>query len=167
MGRGARVVGLILLGISLPPLGVVGFQQTSGDQPSAHSGGRASDGGPKQPDQPAPPYHKSAKEAKPFPALVPASHFANRPVVARAYQIASQIPGVLAQQPCYCHCDQHFGHKSLLDCFASDHTAGCAICVKETFFAYQLTQQGKKPSEIRQAILRGDFQKVDINQPPR
>jgi hypothetical protein len=30
---------------------------------------------------------------------------------------------VLAQQPCYCNCGDSFGHGSLLDCFASDHSA--------------------------------------------
>lgn len=69
-----------------------------------------------------PPYHES-EAAKPFPALVPASTFRDYPLVMRAYRIASQIPGVIAQQPCYCHCDK-FGHRSLLDCYASDHGAG-------------------------------------------
>jgi hypothetical protein len=54
---------------------------------------------------------------------VPASVFRDYPAVARAYQIASQIPGVIAQQPCFCYCDK-FGHRSLLDCYASDHGAG-------------------------------------------
>jgi hypothetical protein len=71
----------------------------------------------------------------------------------------------MSQQPCYCNCDKFFGHSSLLDCFASDHTAGCAICVKETFLTFQLTKQGKTPSQVRKAIVRGDWQKIDINQP--
>lgn len=70
-----------------------------------------------------PPYHESAEAAKPFPALMPASRYRDYPVVERAYQIAGRIPGVLAQQPCFCHCDK-VGHRSLLDCYASDHGAG-------------------------------------------
>ncbi len=70
-----------------------------------------------------PPYHESAAAAKPFPNLLPAAYFRNYPLVARAYQIASEIPEVIAQQPCYCYCDK-FGHRSLLDCYASDHGAG-------------------------------------------
>ncbi len=69
-----------------------------------------------------PPYFDSADAARPFPRLLPASYFRN-PLVARAYKAAAEIPGVAAQQPCYCHCDK-FGHRSLLDCYASDHGAG-------------------------------------------
>jgi len=73
--------------------------------------------------RPLPPYHESAEAAKPFPQLVPAEYFRDYPLVARAYQIAGEIPGVIAQQPCFCYCDK-FGHRSLLDCYASDHGAG-------------------------------------------
>jgi hypothetical protein len=69
-----------------------------------------------------PPYHLSAEAAKPYPRTLPPTLFAIPPV-ARAYEIAQRIPGVLAQQPCYCWCDK-FGHGSLLDCYASDHGAG-------------------------------------------
>ena len=70
-----------------------------------------------------PPFHESAEAAKPFPQVLPAAYFRSYPAVARAYRIAGQIPETLAQQPCYCYCDK-FGHRSLLDCFASDHGAG-------------------------------------------
>ena len=70
-----------------------------------------------------PPYHESAEAAKPFPKILPAAYFRDYPIVARAYRIAGKIPGVLAQQPCYCWCDK-FGHDSLLDCFATNHGAG-------------------------------------------
>ncbi len=73
--------------------------------------------------RPVPPYHASAEAAKPFPQLVPGEYFRDYPVVERAYRIAGQIPGVVAQQPCFCYCDK-FGHRSLLDCYASDHGAG-------------------------------------------
>ena len=163
MGRLIRLLSVILLVMSLPPVAPVASQQTSqrtgGDHSEAHPA--------TTPAQPTPPYHKSAKEAKPFPPLMPATRFADRPVVAWAYHIAGKIPGVLAQQPCYCHCDKVFGHGSLLDCFASDHTAGCPICLKEAFLAYQLNKQGKTPSEIREGIIHGDWQKIDVNRPPR
>src|SRR5207248_10440656 len=58
---------------------------------------------------------------------------------------------------CYCRCDKVFGHGSLLDCFASDHTAGCPICLKEAFLTYQLSKQGKTPSEIREGIIKADW----------
>ena len=70
-----------------------------------------------------PPYYETAEAAKPFPSLVPAAYFRRYPLVERAYQVAAEIPEVIAQQPCYCYCQGH-GHHSLLDCYASDHGAG-------------------------------------------
>lgn len=40
-----------------------------------------------------------------------------------AYQIAIEIPEVLAQIPCFCECES-FGHENLLDCFIDQHGAG-------------------------------------------
>jgi len=114
--------------------------------------------------QPIPPYHKSAEDAKPLPRLMPAIDFRDRPLIARAYEIAHEIPLVLAQQPCYCRCDKEFGHGSLLDCFASTHTAGCGICMAETFLAFRMTKQGQTPAEIRAAIIHGDWKRPGINQ---
>jgi hypothetical protein len=119
-----------------------------------------------EPAPPVPPYYKSVKAAEPLPTVLPASRFAGRPVVVRAYEIAAKIPKVLAQEPCYCGCDRHFGHHSLLDCYASDHTAGCAVCVQEAFLAYELHKMGKTPAQIRAAILHGDWRGIDLNHPP-
>ena len=88
--------------------------------PAAHG---SSSTPPAAPARRIPPYHENAKSAQPYPKLLPAGLFRDYPAVARAYQIASQIPGVIAQQPCFCYCDK-FGHRSLLDCYASDHGAG-------------------------------------------
>ena len=41
----------------------------------------------------------------------------------RAYQIAREIPEVLAQIPCLCECEVS-GHENLLDCFIDGHGAG-------------------------------------------
>lgn len=41
----------------------------------------------------------------------------------KAYQIAREIPQVLAQMPCFCECEA-FGHENLLDCFIDHHGAG-------------------------------------------
>jgi len=70
-----------------------------------------------------PAFHASAKAARPLPATLSPDLFAAIPVVARAYRIAKRIPEVLAQQPCYCHCDR-IGHVGLLDCYRTDHGAG-------------------------------------------
>jgi uncharacterized protein with PCYCGC motif len=142
-------------------IGLAGGISVLGSQRDGQSTDRAAT---QQNTQPIPPYHKSAKDAKPLPRLMPASDFRDRPLIAKAYEIAHEIPLVLAQQPCYCRCDKEFGHSSLLDCFASSHTAGCGVCMAETFFAFQMTKQGKTPTEIRNAIVRGDWKRPGINQ---
>ena len=43
--------------------------------------------------------------------------------VRQTYQIAKDIPEVLAQAPCFCECEA-FGHENLLDCFIDEHGAG-------------------------------------------
>ena len=42
---------------------------------------------------------------------------------AAAYQVAQEIPDVLDQLYCYCECDKHMGHASLLSCFIDSHAA--------------------------------------------
>lgn len=42
---------------------------------------------------------------------------------ARAYQVASEIADVLDQIYCYCECDKHMGHLTLLSCFVDSHAA--------------------------------------------
>ncbi len=88
--------------------------------PSAH-GSPPATSAPTTP--PTPPYNRSAAAARPLPRTLPPEYFRRSPLVARAYQIAGEIPTVIAQQPCYCRCDR-IGHRSLLDCYASDHGAG-------------------------------------------
>jgi hypothetical protein len=40
---------------------------------------------------------------------------------ARAHEIAQEIPDVLDQLYCYCQCEKHMGHKSLLSCYTDGH----------------------------------------------
>ena len=39
------------------------------------------------------------------------------------YQIAKEIPEILAQLPCFCGCEA-VGHETLLDCFVDEHGVG-------------------------------------------
>jgi hypothetical protein len=39
----------------------------------------------------------------------------------RAHEVARAIPDVLDQLYCYCQCDKHAGHKSLLSCYTDGH----------------------------------------------
>jgi hypothetical protein len=76
--------------------------------------------------------------------------------------IAEKIPKVLYQQPCYCHCDRSIGHTSLRSCFESTHAANCSACMKEAFYAYQMTKQKKTSAQIREGIIRGDWEQIDL-----
>jgi hypothetical protein len=40
-----------------------------------------------------------------------------------AHRVAREIPDVLDQLYCYCQCDRHQGHKSLLSCYTDGHAA--------------------------------------------
>ena len=71
-----------------------------------------------------------------------------------AYRAAREIPVTLAQLPCYCHCDQGFGHKSLYSCYEDDHAAHCDVCVREALLAFKLEKEQKMtPAQIRDTIV--------------
>ena len=71
-----------------------------------------------------------------------------------AYRAVRQIPVTIAQLPCYCHCDEGFGHKSLYSCFEDDHAAHCDVCVREALLALTLEKQQRlSPAQIREQIV--------------
>jgi len=112
------------------------------------------------PDEATPAFHAEApKDA--LPPTMEASIFTDIQTF-NAYVVAGRVKKVLYQQPCYCHCDRSQGHGSLLDCFVSRHGAGCDICQKEDFYSYEQTRKGKTPAQIREGIIHGEWQKVDI-----
>lgn len=75
-------------------------------------------------------------------------------ITRRAYQAAREIPQTIAQLPCYCHCDQSMGHKSLHSCFGDDHAAHCATCAGEALMAYRLEKEQKlSVAQIRDRII--------------
>lgn len=112
-------------------------------------------------DEAVPSFH-SKLPASPLPTTLEASQFTDK-VVFNAYLLAGRIRKVLYQQPCYCHCDRSVGHGSLLDCFAGQHGSGCDICIREAFYSYEQTHNGKTPAQIRDGIIRGEWQKVDVS----
>ncbi len=70
------------------------------------------------------------------------------------YQAVKEIPKTIAQLPCYCYCDQGFGHKSLHSCFVDDHAAHCGVCVDEALLALKLQKEdGLKPEQVRARII--------------
>jgi hypothetical protein len=70
-----------------------------------------------------------------------------------AYSAVAEMPQTIAQLPCYCHCDEGFGHKSLQSCFVDEHAAHCAVCVEEALAAYKLRKQGLTAPQIRERIV--------------
>ena len=81
------------------------------------------------------------------PSLVP-----NTPGAGEAYAAARSAPGVLDGLYCHCDCSKHFGHRSLLTCFESEHGGRCDICMGEATLAAQLASRGSSLDDIRQAI---------------
>ena len=61
-----------------------------------------------------------------------------------AYMAARAIPAVLNQLYCWCHCREStiFHHRSLLECFESDHASQCGICMGEATLAYDMVKRG-------------------------
>jgi len=99
-----------------------------------------------------PAFQKTAAELRNLPPTLAPQKFAGKTRL--AYQAVAQIPKTIAQLPCYCHCDEGHGHKSLHSCFVDDHASHCAVCVEEALLAYRLqTEGGLTPEQIRERII--------------
>jgi hypothetical protein len=97
----------------------------------------------------------------PLPSTMSPDTF-SEPIVQNAYTVAARVKKVLYQEPCYCHCDRSQGHTSLLDCFVSKHGSGCQICVREDLYSYEQSRKGKTPAQIRDGIISGEWESVDV-----
>jgi hypothetical protein len=150
----AVAIGLALVGAGLAQLGprVLADSAASGTQMQMDMSGSADEG--------IPSYHAYALKP-PYPVTIDPKQFPDT-LSRNVYALAAEIKPVLFQQPCYCYCDRHAGHKSLLDCYASTHGSECDICQKEAVFSYQQTQKGKTPEQIRASIIHGDWKSVDL-----
>jgi hypothetical protein len=87
------------------------------------------------------------------------------PAQKASYKAAVKASSVIYQMPCYCHCDRHAGHTSLRSCFESTHGANCSTCMAEAMYSYEKSKQGWTPKMIRDGILRGEFQQIDLQNP--
>jgi hypothetical protein len=105
------------------------------------------------------------KKGEKLPPILPKEHLwgpnFQYPYQTHAYQLAGKIPNTIYQQPCYCYCDR-MGHKSLHSCFESDHAAHCSACLKELYYSYNVHKQHKSARQIRQGIIRGEWQQVNL-----
>ena len=84
--------------------------------------------------------------------VVPPSMVLNTPGAAEAYAAARSAPQLLDGLHCHCECAKHFGHRSLLTCFESDHGSQCSICMGEAVLAAQLASRGASLDAVRRAI---------------
>jgi hypothetical protein len=98
------------------------------------------------------PAYQTAAEVRTLGSTLEPSRFIGK--TREAYKVAKEIPETLAQLPCYCHCDQGFGHKSLHSCFEDDHAAHCAVCTDEALMASELQRNQRLTVEqIRKTII--------------
>jgi Protein of unknown function with PCYCGC motif len=140
----AAIVGAALVFMIL---GQRGGHRTN--KPARTDAGQAT---PRQSPGRVPAYERAAVSLSALPPTLPPERFFGQARI--AYQIAREIPQTLAQLPCYCYCDETFGHKSLHTCYESDHSAQCAVCVNEALLAYRLQkEQGLTAPQIRERII--------------
>jgi hypothetical protein len=98
-----------------------------------------------------PAHYEVAPAASSLAPTLPPERF--KGLTRDAYKAVGEIPQTIAQLPCYCHCDEGFGHKSLQSCFVDEHAAHCAVCVEEALAAYRLQKQGLSAAQIRERII--------------
>jgi hypothetical protein len=120
------------------------------------------------PAEDVPAYHPSAPlKVSSLPPIMSGSKLTGQnfqyPWQKHVYQQVLQVSSVVYQLPCNCRCDRALGHTSLRSCFEGLHGTECSTCAKEGFFAYQQTKLGKKPAEIRAAIARHEYEKIDLD----
>lgn len=102
--------------------------------------------------QHVPAYYTTPPSLESLAPVLPPDQFTGK--TREAYQAVKEIPQTIAQMPCYCNCDESFGHKSLHSCFEGTHASQCAVCVGEALTAYRLQKEQKlSPAEIRERII--------------
>ncbi len=113
---------------------------------AGHSHGAESD--PKR----VPAFQADAASLKNLPPTLASEKFSGKQ--REAYAVVKEIPKTIAQLPCYCYCDEGFGHKSLHSCFVDTHAAHCAVCVDEALLAYRLQKEEKlTPTQVRERVI--------------
>src|SRR5688572_28894275 len=138
--KNTKVLFLIIALLALGAGALVLMRTQEHSQPSSQ--GPAAETAPAAASDPTParvaatarvPAYQNAFEVQHLAATLPPAQFVGK--TRTAYQVVAEIPKTIAQLPCYCHCDESFGHKSLHTCFVDDHAAHCAVCVDEALLA--------------------------------
>ncbi|HEV2912178.1 MAG TPA: CYCXC family (seleno)protein [Pyrinomonadaceae bacterium] len=143
---------LIIAAIAGVALAAIIFSQSGGSNPVKRSRASAPQPSGGTTASRVPAHSKEVVSLSALPPTLPPERFFG--VARQAYQVAREIPQTLAQLPCYCYCDETFGHKSLHTCYESEHSATCATCVSEALLAYRLQkEQGLTAPQIRERII--------------
>jgi hypothetical protein len=119
------------------------------------------------PAEDVPAYHPSAPLH--LTALPPILHGAQLngpqfryPWQVHVYRQVALVSSVAYQLPCNCRCDRALGHTSLRSCFEGLHGTECSTCAQEGFYAYQKTQAGWTPAQIRAGIAQHQYESIDL-----
>lgn len=72
----------------------------------------------------------------------------------KTYLFAKESPEILARIKCYCGCDMHSNHKSLKECFDSDHASYCDVCKGENIKVQNYLAKNKSIEEIMTLIVK-------------
>lgn len=154
-GKAILIAAISCVSLAGFGIGVVAGQQSS--SPAAAQ--QSTDATPKAT---IPAYHAGPPKG-PLPETMSPSEFSD-PLSQNLYRMASnpKLKRILYQEPCYCGCDKHAGHTSLLDCYVDRHGAGCDVCRKEMVFANDEMHKGKTAAQIRKEIVDGDWTSVDL-----
>jgi len=120
------------------------------------------------PAEDVPAYHPSAPlRVSALPPIMAGAKLTGEnfryPWQVHVYQQVIKISSVVYQLPCNCRCDRALGHTSLRSCFEGLHGTECSTCAQEGFYAYQQTKLGKTPAQIRAAIARHEYEKIDLD----
>lgn len=98
--------------------------------------------------------HPDPRPASQRTRVEAAADYAGYPQVAQIYAEVAQVPEVVDGVYCYCNCELHAGHYSLLDCFQNEHASECDLCLAEGDLAFRMHQEGKSLDQIRGAVDR-------------
>ena len=97
-------------------------------------------------------HHPAPRAGVGADKVVDAARYEDHPRIASVYRAAAENPQLLDGLYCYCRCDEHAGHYSLLECYSSDHAAQCDVCLSEAEMAFKADRDGVGLDVIRTAI---------------
>ena len=146
-----KAILITLLTTGALMLAACGQSPTVKKSPSSHSESEMRTSTPPTHTQARVPAFQDAKSLSVLPPTLQPEQFFGP--TREAYRVVKEIPQTIAQLPCYCHCDQSIGHKSLHSCFQDTHASQCTVCVNEALIAYNMQRSGMSPEQIRERII--------------